>query len=113
MLVKLTDQNFKKEINKSSKLVLVEIGAQWSGACSIMEPILNQLALEYNEQIMVGRIDIETNKIVSREFEIDKLPIYLFFRNGQLVDHIIGSVSKIKLSVKINTILKSPELTKI
>ena len=102
MLKTLNDRNFQEEIKKTGNLILVEVGALWCGTCSIMEPILNQLAVEYEGRIMVGRVDIDTGKKIATEYGIKELPMYLFFKNGHMIDHIVGSVSKFKLVAKIN-----------
>ena len=101
MLKRLTDKNFKKEISKSSKPVLVEIAAKWSGSCLIMESILTQLAYEYQDKILVGKLDIDTNTKIASEYGVEKLPTYLFFKDGQSVDFIKGIVSKNELKKKI------------
>jgi len=108
MLHTLNIDSLKKEIRNSPKIIIVEIGARWCGSCDIMEPVLNQLALEYNETIHIGRLDIENGKQIIYEYGINTLPTYLFFRYGHLVDQIIGSGSKKLFIEKIMYLITLP-----
>ena len=105
MFITIDEDNFKKIIGDVSKPVIVEIGASWSGACFIMEPILNQIASQYSQKIVMGRINIEGCKKIATNYGIKKLPTYLFFMNGELVDQVTGVVSKIHLISKIETLI--------
>jgi thioredoxin 1 len=104
-IITLTEANFWKKVLRSPVPFLVEIGAEWSGACDIVAPVLERLAIEYEGQIRFGRLDIDTNEQMAREFGVTELPFLLFFKDGKLVDHIIGMVSGTVLEEHIKTLL--------
>lgn len=102
----LTDENFQKEVLENLEPVLVEIGADWCGTCHIMDPIIEKLAVDYKGQIKFGKLDIDTNERIAREYGVSELPFLLFFKNGQPVDHIIGAVSKKVLETRLKELLQ-------
>jgi thioredoxin 1 len=93
-LLVITDENYEKEVVREPGLVLVEIYADWSGSCHMMTAILERLAEEFRGMIKIGKRNIETSQQVARDYGVTQLPILLFFKNGQVVDHIIGTVPK-------------------
>lgn len=101
----LTETNFRKEVLETSEVVLVEIGADWCGTCEIMAPIIERLAADYEGRIKFGRLDIDTNERLAGEYGVTELPFLLFFKEGQLVDHIIGVVSGKVLEERIKALL--------
>ena len=107
MLQLINGKSFKKKITASSKLVMVEFGADWCGACFIMEPILCQLAEEYRNLLTIYQINIDTGEKIANDYGIEKLPVYLFFKEGRLLDQIKGATSKTILVDKIMTLTNS------
>ncbi|NIT56691.1 MAG: thiol reductase thioredoxin [Aliifodinibius sp.] len=105
-MITLTGANHWKEVLESPIPFLVEIGADWCGTCDIMAPILERLAIEYEGKIRVGRLDIDTNEQVAREFGVTELPFLLLFKDGNLVDHVIGMVSATNLKARIQKLLE-------
>lgn len=101
MFVKITDQNFEKEVIEFSGFVLVEIEADWCGSCHIMAPIIEKIANQFQTRVKIGKLDMDTNKRTATEFGVTDMPIFLFFQNGKLVDHIIGAISKKDLEARI------------
>ena len=73
--------------------MLVLIAAEWSGACHIMKLIIEEL-IDHKEQIKIGKLDIDLNEKMAKEYGVGELPILLFFKNGQMKDHVIGTVPK-------------------
>ena len=104
--ITLTDTNFQKQVLMSKQPVLVEFWADWSGPCHIVAPIVEELTNELNGKIKLGGLDIDRNKSVAQEYGIRNLPTFLFFKNGQIVDHIFGAVPKKVLIVKLNGMLQ-------
>ena len=107
MFIVLTDENFQKEVMENPEPVLVEIGAEWCGTCHIMAPIIEKLAVQYKGRIKIGKLNIDTNIRIAREYGINELPIMLFFKNGQVVGHVIGAVSKNVLEEQIRAVLEN------
>ena len=90
----LTDNNFRKEVLENPQPVLVEISADWCGTCHIMAPVLEKLAVEFEGQIKFGRLDVDANERTAKAYGMRELPMLLFFKDGQLVDYVMGVVSK-------------------
>jgi thioredoxin 1 len=104
-IITLTGKNFWKRVLESPLPFLVEIGAEWSGSCEIMAPLMERLAAEYEGRIHFGRLDIDANEEIAREFGVTELPFLLFFRDGKLVDFIIGTVSRQVLKEHIQNLI--------
>jgi thioredoxin 1 len=94
MPIELTDDNFASEVINASQPVLVDFGAEWCGPCRMIEPIVEQLATEYEGRVKVGKIDLDSNPNTAIEFGVRSLPSLLVFRGGVVVDRIVGAVSK-------------------
>ncbi|MCI0699260.1 thioredoxin [candidate division KSB1 bacterium] len=90
----LTDKNFQKEVLENPAPVLVEFGAEWCGACHILAPILEQLTKEFDGQIRIGRVDIETQARIAKEYGVQDPPVLLSFKNGRVVEQIVGVIPK-------------------
>ena len=97
-LIILTDRNFQKEVLENRGPVLVEFGAEWCGPCHMIAPILRDLASEFKGEIKICQMDVDANKQVASQHGIQSIPTFLFFKNGQLVDHIFGAVPREVLS---------------
>ena len=103
----LTDTNFQKEVLESTQPVLVEFGAKWCGSCHILAPIMEKLAADFKGEIKIRKLDIDQNERVAKEFGIRCIPTHLFFKNGQVADHIFGTVPKTVITVKLNALLQN------
>ncbi|VFP86283.1 Thioredoxin 1 [Buchnera aphidicola (Cinara pseudotaxifoliae)] len=96
-IIELTDKNFKKEVFSSKKYVLVDFWADWCGPCKILSPILEDIANEYFERMIVGKINIDMNKKIPIKYSIKGIPTLLLFNKNQIVGTKIGVVSKMEL----------------
>jgi thioredoxin 1 len=104
MEVQITSENF--ESLKSGALPLVvDFWATWCGPCRMIAPIVAELAQEYDGKLVVGKCDVEENDELAQEFGIRNIPTILFFRNGEVVDKLVGAVSKAKLEEKFKALL--------
>lgn len=106
MPIALTEENFDAEVLEESGPVLVIFSAEWCGSCHMMAPVIEELASDYEGQINVGKLDIDHNPGVTARYGIRSTPTLLFFRNGQLVDHVVGVVPKRVLAEKIHALLQ-------
>jgi thioredoxin 1 len=103
----LTDKNFQEEVLENPQPVLVEISADWCGTCHIMAPVLEKLAVELDGQLKFGRLDVDANERTAKAYGMRDLPMLLFFKDGQLVDFVMGVVSKSVLEARIKTLLQT------
>jgi thioredoxin 1 len=104
-VIVLSSTNFEEEVLKSLKPVVVEFVTEWSGACQIIDPIMKQLMTDFRNRIKFCCIDIEKNKGIAEEYGVRDVPTLLFFKDGQVEDHIIGAVSKKVLTGRLNGLL--------
>jgi thioredoxin 1 len=92
----LDDSDFTQTINKFP-LLLVDFWAPWCGPCRMMSPIIDQVGKEYQGKLVVGKVNVDENPNISRQFEISSIPTLILFKRGQAVNNIIGSVSKSRI----------------
>jgi thioredoxin 1 len=92
----LDDSNFSQTINKFP-LLLVDFWAPWCGPCRMMSPLIDQIGREYMGKLVVGKVNVDENPTISRQFGISSIPTLLLFKKGQVINKIIGSVSKNKI----------------
>lgn len=92
----LDDSNFAQTINKYP-LLLVDFWAPWCGPCRMMSPIIDQVGKEYIGKLVVGKVNVDENPNISRQFGISSIPTLILFKRGQAVNNIIGSVSKSRI----------------
>lgn len=100
--IELTDNNFDEEVLKSDNPVLVDFWAEWCGPCRMVGPVVDELANDYDGRVKVGKVDVDTNPEVSVKYGIRSIPALLIFKNGEVVDQIIGAVPKSHLTKQLD-----------
>lgn len=101
MAIEITDANFEEIVSKSTMPVLIDFHASWCGPCRILVPIVDELAVEYESKILIGKVDVDKNSATSEKFEIKSIPTLIFFKNGEVVEKHVGSINKTDLVAKI------------
>lgn len=105
MAVILTDANFGEIVLKADKPVVVDFWAEWCGPCRVIGPIVNEIAEDYHNKVIVGKLDVDANPEVSFTYGIRNIPTILFFKNGQVADKQVGAVPKSVLVNKVEALL--------
>ncbi|MBR0452439.1 MAG: thioredoxin [Bacteroidales bacterium] len=100
----MTDANFNELLN-SGKPLVIDFWAEWCGPCRMVAPIIEELAEEYGDRVLIGKMDVDKNDEVCSQFGIRNIPTILFFKNGQLVDKQVGAAQKAALAAKIDALL--------
>lgn len=94
MLVHVSDDVFAEEIEQHEGLAMVDFWAEWCGPCHVIAPVVEQIAKEYEGQIKVGKLDVDDNQRTAARFNVRSIPSILFFKDGELVDTVVGAVPK-------------------
>ena len=85
-----TDQDFEEKVIKSDKPVLVDFYAEWCGPCKMAAPIIDELAGEYNGQVVIGKVDVDQNQQAASKYGVMSIPTVIMFKDGVEVDRKIG-----------------------
>lgn len=101
-IVALSEATFDKVISESTKPVLVDFWAEWCGPCKMVAPILEEIASEYADKIIIAKLDVEQNPNIAPKFGIRGIPTLLIFKNGQVVATQVGALSKAQLKAFID-----------
>lgn len=104
--IHVTDQTFEHEVLKSDKLTVVDFWAEWCGPCKMIAPVLEELANEHQHDLNVAKLDVDANPEKSMAFGIRSIPTLLFFKDGNVVDQVIGAVPKRVLKSRLNRLLE-------
>ena len=105
MEVILSDSNFEEEVKKSTIPVMVDFYADWCGPCKMMAPLVAQLSEEYSGRCKVAKCNVTDYPGPASEYKIMSIPAFLFFKEGKVVDSVVGAVSKNELAGKIEQVL--------
>ena len=105
MAIAVNDSNFNEIVIKSDKAVLVDFWAPWCGPCRVIAPIVEELAAEYEGKAVIAKCDVDNSSEVPVKYGIRNIPTLLFFKNGEVVDKIVGSTSKANIIAKINSLI--------
>jgi len=97
----ITDANFQSEIVENTGVSMVDFWAEWCGPCRLIAPFVEQIADEYSGRVTVGKLDVDSNQRTAAQFNVRSIPTVLFFKDGQVVDQVIGAVPKQALERKI------------
>ena len=102
MALEITDQSFQEMVLNSDKPVLVDFWAVWCGPCRMLGPIIEEVATDFEGKAVVGKVDVDNNQQVSVDYGIRNIPTVLIFKNGEVVDKIVGVASKEVISEKLS-----------
>jgi thioredoxin 1 len=102
--VEITDATFKEMIQNHS-LVVIDCWAPWCGPCNIVAPVIEELARDYAGKILFGKLNVDENREVSMQYQIMGIPTLLVFKNGKLVERVMGAMPRQMLEPKITRFL--------
>jgi thioredoxin 1 len=105
-LPQITDTNFATEVESSSQPVLVDFYADWCAPCLILGPTVEELAEEYNGRAKVVKFNVDHSQSVPQQLGIRGIPTGAFYKDGQLVDRVVGLVPKEELSRRLDSLLQ-------
>ncbi|MFA6383762.1 MAG: thioredoxin [Candidatus Omnitrophota bacterium] len=101
-----TDANFKEEVLDSATPVLVDFWATWCGPCRMIAPVVEEISNEYAGTLKVGKVDVDANSKVASQFGIMSIPTIMIFKNGKVMEQVVGALSKGQLKSMIDSYIK-------
>lgn len=104
MAFEITDSNYK-EVLAEGKPVVIDFWAPWCGPCKMVGPIIEELATEFEGQVIIGKCDVDESADVAAEYGIRNIPTVLFIKNGEVVDKQVGAVGKPVFVEKVKKLL--------
>ncbi len=105
MAFEFTDANFTEEAIDKGGVVLVDFWAQWCGPCLMIAPIIEEIAEEYKDKILVGKLNVDHHPETSMKYAIRSIPTLLVLKDGEVFDRHVGTISKAALVEKIEAAL--------
>jgi thioredoxin 1 len=105
--LEVTDKTFEQEVKQSQTPVLVDFWAPWCGPCKALGPIIDELASEYDGKVKVVKVNTDENVETAQTFRISGIPSLLVFKNGELVEQMVGLQKKSALSAVLDKHLQN------
>jgi thioredoxin 1 len=109
-MLDVTMDNFEGEVIESNQLVLVDFKAEWCAPCKAMSSVLEQLQIKH-PHVKIVKVDVDSDRELATKYSVRSLPTFIFFKNGNIVDKVIGTTSGLILSTKFNKLLNPNEKT--
>ena len=103
--VEVNESNWDDKVLNSDVPVLVDFWAEWCGPCKMIAPSVHDMAVEYDGQLSVGKLDVDADPNIAMKYGVRSIPALIFFKDGQPVDQIIGAVPKDVLKKKVDAVL--------
>jgi thioredoxin 1 len=103
--IELTDQNFQEIALETEKGVLIDFWAPWCGPCKIMTPIIDELYSEFQDDVIIGKVNVDMNPGLSQTFKIKSIPTLVFLKNQKMIERLSGLVPKPNLREMITDLI--------
>lgn len=94
MTVKVSNDNFQKEVLESAEPVLVDFWADWCAPCKMVAPVLEEISTEYEGKLKVAKVDVDTNAPLAEKYKIVSIPSLVLFKNGEVAEKKVGALPK-------------------
>lgn len=101
----VSDDSFKKDVLESNKPVLVDFWAPWCGPCKMVAPLLDEIAAEYGDKLVIAKMNVDDNSETPSKFAVRGIPTLMIFKNGKLEATKVGALSKSQLTAFIDAYL--------
>lgn len=103
--IDITDENFNQLVLTSGKVALVDFGAEWCPPCKAMKPVLELIASNLDGKAIIGQLDVDSNPAITAKYGVRNLPTFLLFKDGNLIDRVVGAVPKSVLEQKLTALI--------
>jgi thioredoxin 1 len=104
-VVQLSDDSFESEVLKSDVPVLVDFWASWCAPCKAISPVVDSLADEFEGKVKVGKLNVDENPATPGQYGVRGIPTLILFKDGNVVDQVVGAVPKNQLEGLLNKAL--------
>lgn len=102
-MLQVTDAGFETDVVGNDKPVVLDFWAPWCGPCRMMEPVLKEIAEEYGDKIVIGKLNVDENPATATKFDVLSIPTLLVFSNGEVVKKLVGAMPKKRLLDELAT----------
>jgi len=102
MALEITDGNIKETL-EANKITVLQFSAEWCGPCRMLGPIIEELASD-NTDIAIGKVNVDENSNAAVQYGIRGIPAIIFFKDGQVIETLVGVQSKANLQAKIDSL---------
>tara|TARA_Y100000590_G_scaffold432030_1_gene547544 strand:+ start:565 stop:891 length:327 start_codon:yes stop_codon:yes gene_type:complete len=103
--IEFTDQSFNIEVVQADIPVLIDFWAAWCGPCKAIAPVIEEIAIEYDGKVKVGKLDVDQNQKTAMEYGVRSIPTILIIKSGEVVSQIVGAVPKENITKALDKIL--------
>ena len=104
-IVEIGDDSFDTEVLQVDKPVVVDFWAPWCGPCRAIGPLMEEISVTFNDKVKFTKCNVDNNPVTPGKYGIRSIPTLMFFKQGNVVDQVIGIVAKTKLEEVINKML--------
>ena len=102
----LSEENFDEELTATDKFVIVDFYATWCGPCAVLGPIIEKIAGELKEKVVLFKIDVDNFPNTSQKYNIEKIPTVHLFKNGKSINNFVGLMSEALIKEWIENSIK-------
>ncbi len=103
--IALSTSDFEQQVLKSEVPVLIDFWAVWCGPCKMIAPHIDSIASEYSGRVKVMKVNIDEEREIAERYNIMSIPTLLFFKDGKVVDQVVGAVPKSAIATKLEPLL--------
>jgi thioredoxin 1 len=101
----ITVENFEKEVLQAAGPVLIDFWAPWCGPCRVIRPVVEEMATQYTGKLKVGKLNVDDHPAIAQRYGITGIPALLFFKQGAVVDTVVGAVPKSVLQKHVDSVV--------
>jgi len=102
-IIHVTDSSFEEQVLNCEQPVIVDYWAEWCGPCKMIAPILEEIAREYADRIVVAKMNVDENQSIPQQYSVRGIPTLMIFKKGNIADTKVGAMSKSQLGAFIDS----------